>query len=305
MLTKYTYKDLVWVDAESPTSEEVRSLINDFHISALAAEELLLPSLKPKVDLYDNFIYLILHFPAIKHSYNGEPNQEVDFIIGHKFIITARYDTIDPMHKFSKIFEVNSILDKSSIGDHAGFIFYYMIKKLYRSLTHELDYIDASLSKIEDKIFRGKEVDVVRELSEISRKLLYFEKATNAHQEVLSSFEIAGAKFFGNDFSYNLHAISAEYYKVATEIKNLRQFLNELRETNNSLLTTKQNEVMKVFTIMAFITLPISLIANIFGMNTENIPIVGQAYDFWIVMGMIGLVIISMIIYFKRKGWIQ
>lgn len=304
MITRYTYKDLVWLDVESPNTDEVRQIMQEFDIDPLIAEELLVPTLKSKVDLYKDFVYLILHFPAIKHTYTTSPNQEIDFIIGKKFIITGRYDTIDPMHKFSKVFEVNSIIDKSDMGEHAGMIFFYMIRKLYRALLHELEYIRTELENTEEKMFKQKEVEVVKDLSEISRMLLNFEKMTSAHADILSSFDVAGKKLFGDEFSYHLRAISSEYYKVKHAIDSEREFLRELRETNNSLLSTKQNEAMKTLTIMAFMTFPLSLVAAIMGMNTEYLPIVGLPYDFWIVMGIIGSMAIAMLVYFKHKNWI-
>ena len=112
MISRYKYRDLVWVDMERPSHEEVRQIMEEFEIHPIVADELLSPSLRPKVDRYENFIYLILHFPAIRHSHNNS-SQEVDFIIGKKFIITVRYELLDPLHKFSKVFEVNSILNKS------------------------------------------------------------------------------------------------------------------------------------------------------------------------------------------------
>jgi len=304
MITRYTYRDLVWLDAESPTQDEVRQIMQEFDIDPLVAEELLVPTLKSKVDLYKDFIYLILHFPAIKHTYSANPNQEVDFIIGKKFIVTARYDTIDPMHKFSKVFEVNSVIEKSDIGEHAGMIFFYMIRKLYRSLLHELEFIRTELENTEEKMFKQKELDVVKDLSEISRMLLNFEKLTTAHSDVLESFDVAGRKFFGEEFSYHLRAISSEYFKVKHAIESERKFLRELRETNNSLLSTKQNEVMKALTITAFIALPITILASIFNMNTIATPIIGRANDFWIILGGGLMISVFLYYYFKHKKWI-
>jgi magnesium transporter len=79
--------------------------------------------------------------------------------------------------------------------------------------------------------------------------------------------------------------------------------LHELRETNNSLLTTKQNETMKVFTILAFVTLPLSLIASIFEMNTRYTPIIGLPFDFWIIIGGMAVMSIAMFSFFKFKKW--
>ena len=304
MISVYKHKHLTWIDVESPSPEEVREIMEKYAIDPLVADELLLPTLKPHVDRYSNFIYLVLHFPAFKHSHTGNTNQEIDFIIGKDFLITTRYDSVDPLHKFSKVFEVNSILDKSDIGDHAGFLFFYMIRKLYKSLEHELEYIEDSLEIIEDDIFEGKEKEMVIALSKISRDLLNLKQALNPHQEILTSFSKVGKVFFGDNFGNHLNSIMGEYYRIKNNISVHTDTLHELRQTNNSLLTTKQNEVMKVLTIMAFVTFPLSLIASIFGMNTKHIPIVGGPFDFWIVMGIMGVAGLLMFIFFKKRHWL-
>lgn len=304
MVTRYTHKQLTWVDLESPTQEEVRSIMGEFHLNPLVAEELLSPTLKPKVETYDNCIYLILHFPASKHSHGENKNQEVDFIIGKNFLITTRYDTIDPIHKFSKVFEVNSILDRSDMGQHAGYLFFYMIQKLYRALSHELEYIETSIDYIEEQIFNSRERDMVMELSRVSRKLLDFKQALSAHKDTLGSFEFAGKQFFGDAFSYHLRTIIGEYYKVENSVRFHLETAAELRETNNSLLSTKQNEIMKVLTVMAFVTFPLTMIAAIFGMNTKILPIVGQPNDFWIIIAIMVTIAVLFFLFFKYKKWL-
>lgn len=304
MLTKYTHRNVTWIDLESPTKEEVHKVMNEYSIHPTVAEELLMPTLKPRVDLHDNFIYLILHFPAFKHTHSKQRDQEVDFVVGKNFIITTRYDTVDPLHKFSKIFETNSILNKDDIGAHAGFVFFFMLKKLYEALEYELEYINDALETIEEDIFTGHEKEMVVSLSIVSRDLLNFRQALALHKEVLESFEKAGVKFFGKDFAYQAGSIVDDYYKINSIINTHSDSLNELRQTNDSLLSTKQNEVMKVLTIMAFVTFPLSLIASIFGMNTDFLPIVGYKNDFWIIMTIMLTFTISIFILFKYKKWL-
>ena len=90
-----------------------------------------------------------MHFPALFHSHKTH-EQEIDFVIGRNFLITTRYDTVDPLHKFSKLFEVNSILGKSEIGEHAGFLFFYMLKNLYHAVEHEVEYVRHNLRAVEE-----------------------------------------------------------------------------------------------------------------------------------------------------------
>jgi len=303
MITRYTHRNLEWLDLESPSNDEVLSIINEFNIEPLVAEELLLPTLKPRVEVYDSYMYVILHFPALRHTHQTF-EQEIDFLIGKDFIITTRYDTIDPLHKFSKVFEVNSIVDKSNLGDHAGFVFYYMLKKLYKAVEHEIGYVKDSLANAEEQIFHGKEREMVETISVVGRELLNLRQAIEPHRDILKSIEFSAKNFFGNDFAPYLTRLTDEYYKVHNHIMRTTESLKELRETNNSLVNTKQNEVMKILTLMAFVTFPLSLIASIFGMNTQYLPIVGKEHDFWIIMGIMFGGMLLMFSFFKHKHWL-
>lgn len=288
---------------ESPSHDEVRQIMEEFDIHPIIADELLAPSLRPKVDHYENLIYLILHFPAIRHTHKNS-TQEVDFIIGKKFLITVRYELLDPLHKFSKVFEVNSILDKSDIGEHAGFLFFYMIRKIYSSLAHELGIIGESLREVEDRIFNGEERKMVEHLSVIHRDLLEFRRALRMHKPVLQSLGIACENFFGQDFRHYTDNIMGEYLKVDELLDDQKEILSDLRETNNSLLSTKTTEIMKLLTIMTFVMFPASLISSIFGMNAVHMPIIGAKFDFWMILTLMGSVAASTFIFFRHKKWL-
>jgi Mg2+ and Co2+ transporter CorA len=247
-----------------------------------------------------------LHFPIIKRNHSEEKgkSQEIDFIIGKNFIITTRFDLIDPLHEFSKIFEVNSILDKSHLGDHAGFIFYHMIKRMYHSTVDELIYVRDSLKRIETGIFSNKERDMVFELSKVARELLNFKNTLSLHQEVLESFEIAGRQFFKGDFDYYLRSITGEYCKIHTLIQGETECVAELRETNNSMLTTKQSDIITKLTAISFITLPIGLAIALFEINAKSMPIVGMPGDFWILLLLFILIGIGLFSWMKWKKWL-
>lgn len=307
MLSRHRYKDLMWIDLESPTNDEVRLVMNEFDIHPLIAEELLVPSAKIKTERYPDMLYVVLHFPVFRHSHQGEKveeEQEVDFVIGKKFIVTTRYGIIDPLHKFSKVFDVNSILEERDLGEHAGYLFFYMLRKLYRSVEHELEFINDHLRDIEEHIFSGSEKEMVIELSHVSRVLLSFKHSLMHHRSLLESLEALGRSFFGEPFGYHMRTILGEYQNVQTTIEVFGGTIAELRETNDSLLSTKQNEAMKVLNIIAVITFPLALIAGIFSMGAVYRPIVGQPHDFWIIVGFMALVATGLLVFFKHKKWL-
>ncbi len=308
MIYTRRHKNIIWIDLDSPTRNEVRELIEKYDIDPIVADELLIPTLRSRVDLHDNYIYLILHFPQkIKgHKYEKNFNketQEVDFIIGKNFIITARYGAIDALLEFSKIFEANSILDRSNIGKHAGYVFYYMIRNIYKSMYEEIQNMRDKISEYEEKVFSGQEREMVQSLSQMNRLLLYFKESLLFHKEILISFEEAGKKNFEPEFTYYLRAVLGEYYKVQNILESSRDYLSEIRNTNDSLLSTKQNEFMKMIAIITLLTFPTTLISNIFSMNTESTPIVGKMNDFVIIVSMMFLSVAILFLFFKKKRW--
>ncbi|MBI2108582.1 MAG: magnesium transporter CorA family protein [Parcubacteria group bacterium] len=303
MVTKEKCGDLVWIDMESPTHEEVRSLVEEYAIHPLVADELLSPSARPKVDVYKNLVYLILHFPTISHSHGDEIEQEIDFIIGKSFFVTVHYSSIDSLEKSNRLFSVNAVLKKCNVGAHAGYLFFFLMKELYENLMGELEYVQSELDKIENNIFNGKEHKMVPHISRMNRKLLHFKKATSQHKQVLESLEREGEGFFGKEFNYYLHAITGEYYKVSSLFEADKDILGELKATNDSLLTTKTNDIMKVLTIMAFIMLPLTLFSSLFSMNTEYLPLVEEENGFWLIVGAMIVLAGVFFLYFKHKKW--
>lgn len=304
MLTRYARENLVWIDCVSPTPAEVKALMHEFGIEPLIAEELLLPSYKSKVEKRGDAIYVILHFPQMGIGHHNAPEQEIDFIVGKKFLITTRYENIDPLHSFAKAFEVAGVLGTDMSVSHGGHLFIALVSNLYQALEGSCGVLRRRLRDIEEHIFSGDERHMVTQLSLVGRTIHDFKQSLAPHEEMLKSFEPVGMRTFGSEFSYHLRSLVGAYERIERTLMNLHDSLNELRETNNSLLSTKQNEIMKTLTIMAFVTFPLTLISSIFGMNTDYLPIVGIPNDFWFVIGIMAMLALSFFIYFKHKDWL-
>lgn len=303
MITRRSLKTVLWVDAESPTQDEIRALAMEFHLNPLVGHELSAPSRKPKVEMYAKYIYLILHFPRQRRDRNAEQNHEIDFIVGKKFLITVRYTASEPMHVFSKMVETNVTLGKNEFGTHAGFLFFHMLGKLYESVHYELSAGSDSLRDIEQKIFDGKERQMVVSLSLLSRNLLEIKRALSLHRDVLESFAVAGKMLFGQEFAFQLQTLIGNYGRVEKAVENNLALLVELRETNNSLLDTKENETMRVITVIAFLTIPVTVITNFFQLSTSHTPIIGMPYD-WVIIVSLTLLGTSVLFWFaKKKQW--
>ncbi len=303
MLSRFNHHNVTWIDLESPTKEEMHSVVEEFGIHPSIGEELLNPSLRPKAELRGNAIYLILHFPVDTARPENVIEKEIDFAVGKNFIITAHYESFDPIYEFQKMFKVSSILARNGIGEHAGSLFCSMLKSIYHDLELRLDGINNDLRKIERKIFEGKESRMVREISETHRRILDIKQSIRFHEETLRTFSSASKQFFGAEFAYEMENVASEYYKVASTLDGHKELLKDLKDTNDSLLTTKTNQVMKVLTFITFTALPFTLTAGILGMNatfTSNLSVETVV----LVFALASLVGIGVYIYFRNRNWI-
>lgn len=119
MLKKLKYKDLTWLDLESPQADEIASLAKEFDLHPLVSDELIKPSAHSKVDYYQNYTYIVLHFPHTKPNGVVE-TQEIDFVIGKDFIITTHYELLNSLNDFAKIFESDVKVKRETTKLSAG-----------------------------------------------------------------------------------------------------------------------------------------------------------------------------------------
>lgn len=304
MLTRHTLRDITWVDLESPTNDEIADITKEFDLHPAVAAELISPSERQKVEPRDESMYLVMHFPVMDQQHSTGELVEIDFVLGKKYLITVHYESINALYEFGKMMEVNSLLDKSPIGPHAGYLFYLMVQFCYETLEKQVEFIVADLRNAERQVFRGREKQMVSVLSQINRRILDQRIALRSHEELWKSFEAGGRDMFGAKFGFYLTSISSSYMKLANKLHNNHEILTELRMTNDSLLTTKTNETMVHLTMMAFVTFPLTLIAGIFSMGTEHTPIRGMQNDFWIIIGLMAALTAILFGVFKYRKWL-
>ncbi len=305
MITERKHNHETWIDIHQGTSEEIKKVMDDYNIHPFVAKELSSKTPKPRIELHEKYIYCILHFPAWKHTHSEEKNQEIDFVIGNNFLITARYDTIDSLHKFSKDTEVKEILDRNNVAesDSGHVLFISLLKELYNGLFEELDHMEQMTDSITSKIFKGKEKEMVIAISEITRTLIDFERVTNLHHEILDSLKKMGGSLFGEDFANDMDFVKQDFMKLNTNIRSSLEMLRELRNTNDSLLTSKQNEIVKQLTVMGFVILPLNLIAWMFAMRVEGLPFLNNPNGFLIVLVLMVTSASIALVYAKHKHW--
>jgi magnesium transporter len=305
MVTRHDRGKITWIDLQSPSREELSNVMAEFGIDARIEEEASHKTPYPIVVSSLNYLYLILHFPTVEQG-GGTKTQEVDFIVGKKFLITVQHDMIRSLHSLHKMFETEELIGIKHKSDTADALIERVLRHLYGALREEVEMIGKRLDSIESDIFGGKERKTMRTISDVNRILLRFDMTLGRHAESLTSLlsELSLPAFFGKGFMLRAAHIDAEREHVATLVASYREIAAELRDTNDSLLYASQNEVMKTLTVITFTILPVTLITSLFQMNVIDTPLRSNPYAFWIIIGAMLVIMATMISFARHRKWL-
>lgn len=299
MISIAKYKKLIWINLESPTSEDIKLLVTKYKVHPLVANELLEPTIRSKVDSYKDFIFIVFHFPIYNTITHVSASTEIDFIIGKNFIVTTHYKTITPLHEMIKKFEAESVLKETKTAENIEMLMFNILRKLYIFSLRQIDHIQEKIDLIEDKIFSkniGPEHEMVKEISIAKRDVLDFRRIIRPHRDVLKSLEMAGEKLLDKEFSNYINNIIGDYFRIWNLLENHKETIDSLQDTHDSLLSHKTNEIIRTLTIISFITFPLMIISSIFSMNAND--------NFWLIIGIMILATAGMFWFFKQKKWL-
>ena len=307
MLKSYSYKNITWIDVQSPDRDEIKQLSEVHNLDPRISHETFTPSPIAEAKRFDDVFFAVLHFPVYKqtHTDKTEHTQEIDFIVGKDFIISIRYDTIDTLHRFTRKLEVDAITRASAQDKITGMnMFYSIVREFQQSTIEELRHINDQIIILQKNLTHKNEQKLITDISDLGITLLEFQNSLMMHKEAYEVLSGIIDTTFGEKENLLIMDIRKHHYKISSEVSHYRLVSTELRETHLSLLNARQNEIVKKLTILAFLTFPITIVSALFSMTTKSTPLVGLENDFWIILGLMCILTIVAYVFFFYKRWL-
>jgi len=304
-IDKIKTKNIQWTHIEKPSREQLEYLQKEYDFHPLDIEDCLVKSQRPQISEYSHYIFMILTFPVYNRKTREIESSEVDFFIGSKFLITINHGLVGTVNNFFSEAKNNQFTqEKFMMASHPIFLLYEIMHRLQNYTIPMLDHISQDIEDIEKKIFKGEEKKLVKEILYIKRNIVDFRRIMQAHKNIIKKLMASHSKFFMPDklniyFSNILDRTKDIWDILETQKENINAF----QETNESLISYRLNDIMKTLTIISVIMIPANLVASIFGMNANHMPIIGLKYDFYFILGIIFTIIALFLSYFRRKRW--
>lgn len=295
---------VTWIDIINPNQDDIRYLRENFSFHPLFLEDLTRPEHHPRLERHDGYLYMVLHYPVYFHGLRETRAREVDFIAMQEILITSHYGSILPLRALLDACNLYEESRKTYMGQSAGHLLYHLLGGFWKNCLKKLDQIDMRIDEIEKNMFGGKEREMVKEISLVKTDIINFWRILEPQGRIMEAFVKEGTAFWGQEIEYQFEDIANAYAQAWNTLKMHRETILALEDTNQSLLTTKSTEIIRVLTVFSVILLPLTLLASLWGMNTSYLPFQGNPVDFWIIFSLMATTTFGMVAYFKRKGWI-
>jgi len=298
-------KNFSWIDISRCSPEEMKYLEKKQKIHSNHLNDCLSLIQRPKLDTTQEYDFMILLFPVYNRKTRKVTSTEVDFFISPNQLITIHRGELSTLINFFNSYKIDQSRDGKYSYDNPSVLVHEMLKRLFFYCHPILDVLSGNISSIENHIFQGYERKMVKEILIAKTNIVNFRKIMQAHRMVIS-------RLLKKNKGYLAEKEYKKYFDELLEItddiwgnlENLKQSIDATEQTNNSLISFQLNDVIKILTTISVIILPITLIATIFGMNLNFMPLTNNPFAFWIIVIIMIITFSGLVYYFKKKKWL-
>ncbi|WP_203258152.1 magnesium/cobalt transporter CorA [Hyunsoonleella ulvae] len=281
--------------------KQIEQLGQHYNIHPLVLEDIVNIAQRPKIDEFDDYLFLVLKMLYYDNDKNIV-SEQVSFILGKNYVLSFQesegdvFDTVRDRIRHAKG-RVRSM--------SADYLLYTLIDAIVDHYFSVIEILGDKVEDFETAIFSNEvEEDTSKNIQDLKREILRVRRAIFPLREVLNRIE-------KNDNNL-IHPKTLTYYRdiydhlvqVSENIDIYREMIWSLMDMYMTSISNKMNEVMKVLTIMASIFIPLTFIAGVYGMNFQHMPELHYKYGYYIVWGVMVVIFAALLYYFKRKKWL-
>jgi magnesium transporter len=295
--------DIRWVNIEQPRHSHRAWLEERFDFHALDYEDVFSRNQRPKIDEYDDYLFIVLYFPRFDKHVGRLNAAELDLFVGPDFLVTLPNAPLQPVEYLFERCRSNDELRERWFSKGTGYLLYKIVDACVDASFPMLAKMGNKLERVEDEIFEGRSSEVVRDISNVKQEIINFRKIVRPQRAVFGDLERTKQRYLAEDLDVYFDDINDASERVWQMLETYKETVEALEATNESVLSHQLNDVLRVLTVLSVVLLPLTLIASIFGMNV-HVPGEGDAVPFWLIVALMLAVSGAMIAFFKRRRWL-
>jgi magnesium transporter len=225
---------------------------------------------------------------------------ELDVFLGSSYLVTLPAVELLPVTRLFQRCYDDAELRESLFGKGSGYLLYHVLDDLFDYCFPILDKIGHKLDTIEDEMFEGRSEEVVRDISNVKQEIISYRKIIKPERATLRVLERHTRRFLPEELDIYFDDIVDAAERIWDLVDNYKEVVEGLESTNESVISHRQNDILRVLTIFSVVLLPLTLITGIFGMNVD-FPGFGTTDAWWAVVGAMVAVLAGLLGFFRYK----
>lgn len=282
--------------------EDIEKVGQHYNIHALTLEDIVNTSQRPKIEEFENYMFIVFKMLLIKNDEDLH-FEHVSLIIGEDYVITFQEADGDV---FDDLRERLSSAKGRIRNQGSDYLMYAILDAVVDNYFTVVEAFGDRVEDMESSLFQGHDVDdnTPSQIQKLKRDILKIRRSTYPLREVVNRMEKTDCSFIEAKTHSYLRDLYDHVIQVNESVDLYREMVWSLMDMYMTIISNKMNEIMKVLTIIATIFIPLTFIAGIYGMNFKNMPELETEYGYFVLIGVMFVLFIIMLIYFRRKRWL-
>ncbi|MDO8648959.1 MAG: magnesium transporter CorA family protein [Candidatus Peregrinibacteria bacterium] len=303
-MRSFTHQQFTWLDYPKPEERELRVLQQKYNFHDLDIEDCLSEHERPKIEEYDNYLFLVFHIPYLAKGTDRIRKVEVNIFLGQDYIITVHSDEIPVIDELGKqVTDSQSRLDEL-FRQGTGFFLYELVEELFDDGFPILDRIRKKLRSLETELFDSDaEVDILREIMSLKHNIITMRSILLPQRSLIAMLEHKHSKFISEELGIYFGDVLDAIERQWSLLETAKELCEALEDTYESILRHKSNTVIVLLTIFSVTMLPLTFITNLYGMNVP-LPLQEHPMSFFLLLGLMATILVGTIGYFVWKKWL-
>lgn len=304
-----TEHNLTWVNIEGVDEESLKLLKDNYHFHPLDLEDIQTETQTPKLDVYKNYLFLVLHVPLWNHEDRRVTSQQIDFFITDNALITVQHHKNKDLQALFYRCLKNKKMRSEWLGGNSGFLLYYILEALFEEARPILNNIGKHLTMIETEVFSGEQnTGLIRQLSYHRRNILAYGRIIEPQRYLMSNLAHIRRPFMDESSSVYFDDIRDYLDKLWSIVDNYKESVHGLYITVESMINQRTNKVLTILTVISVALLPHTLFFNLYSMNLPNLPLTKNHVSIvWgLLISLTVIVVTALLIVLRRmkkSGW--
>ena len=297
-----TKPTITWINVEGIHDVQVMGKLGNFYsIHPLALEDILNTDQRPKIDDFENNIFIVLKMLSYDDKKSEIITEQVSLVLGVNFVISFQEGIEgDVFNQVRERIRTNKGLIRKSGSDY---LTYRLLDAIVDNYFVVLEKLGERVESLQERIIKDLTPEILHEIHELKREMIFLRKTVWPLREVVSGLQREETMLVKENTKLYLRDVYDHTIQVMDSIETFREMISAMIEIYLSNLNNRINSVMKVLTVIATIFMPPTFIVGIYGMNFKNMPELDWKYGYPAVMLLMLVIAITMLTVFKKKKW--